>query len=179
MCTTLSSNHLTLVPENILAAFQPFADLGFCWLSGVGNTTLKVESFKFLETQLPETSKKTSSRKKHVLKRSSSRKGKSSRTGSARKPRIAQHGTAHRSRSHGGIGETYVFECTRQGCGYRIVREEKAEVGDVRFDLKCPKCHNSEFKCLGKGDLPESLELSLPTSTLDFNNISPVDLGSN
>jgi hypothetical protein len=179
MCTTLSSNRSTLVPENILAALQLFAGLSFCRFSGVGNTILKVESFKCLETQLPETNRKTSSRKKSVSKRSSSQKRKSSGTSSVRKLRTARHGTAHRSRSHGAIGETYVFECTRQGCGYRIVREEKAEVGDVRFDLKCPKCHNGEFKCLGKGDLPESLELSLPGSTLDFNSIRPVDLGSN
>jgi hypothetical protein len=62
------------------------------------------------------------------------------------------------------------------------VREEKAEVGQTRFDLKCPKCHNSEFKCLGKGDLPESsesLELTVPTSMIDFDNINPIDLGSN
>jgi hypothetical protein len=75
--------------------------------------------------------------------------------------------------------ETYVFECSRQGCGYRIVRDEKGEIGQTRFDLKCPKCHNSEFKCLGKGDLPESFDLVVPTSTIDFDNINPVDLGSN
>jgi hypothetical protein len=78
------------------------------------------------------------------------------------------------------LSETYIFECCRQGCGYRIVREEKAEVGQTRFDLKCPKCHNSEFKCLGKGDLPaESLELPIPTPVIDFDNIDMVDLGSN
>src|ERR1700758_4375414 len=55
---------------------------------------------------------------------------------------------------------TYIFQCTRPGCGYRIPREEKAELGSIRFDLKCPKCHHREFKCLGKGDLPDSFELS-------------------
>src|SRR5207247_11406514 len=74
---------------------------------------------------------------------------------------------------------TYVVECARQGCGYRIVREENAEVGQLRSDLKCPKCHNSEFKCLGKGDLPETLELAIPATTIDFDSIRPVDLGSN
>jgi hypothetical protein len=49
----------------------------------------------------------------------------------------------------------------------------------VRFDLKCPKCHNSEFKCLGTGDLPETFELAVPASTIDFDSINPVDLGSN
>jgi hypothetical protein len=59
------------------------------------------------------------------------------------------------------------------------VREEKAEIGQTRFDLKCPKCHNNEFKCLGKGDLPEILELSLPPPVIDFDSINPLDLGSN
>src|SRR2546428_13077740 len=74
---------------------------------------------------------------------------------------------------------TYIFECTRPGCGYRIPREEKAELGSLRFDLKSPKCHNREFKCLGKGDLPASFELPVPTTNIDFDNIRPVDLGSN
>src|SRR5438876_12071055 len=37
---------------------------------------------------------------------------------------------------------TYIFECTRPECGYRIPREERAEQGWIRFDLTCPKCHN-------------------------------------
>src|SRR6266568_137050 len=74
---------------------------------------------------------------------------------------------------------TYIFECTRPGCGYRIPREERAEQGSIRFDLKCPKCHNREFKCLGKGDLPETFELPVPTTNIDFDSIKPVDLGSN
>src|SRR6266550_4729307 len=74
---------------------------------------------------------------------------------------------------------TYIFECTRPGCGYRIPREERAEQGSLRFDLKCPKCHNREFKCLGKGDLPEAFELPVPTTNIDFDSIKPVDLGSN
>jgi Zn finger protein HypA/HybF involved in hydrogenase expression len=99
-----------------------------------------------------------------------------SRSRSAKSKRLT---TGRGPKSHGVSSETYVFECTRQGCGYRIVREEKAEVGQARFDLKCPKCHNNEFKCLGKGDLPESLELTIPTPTIDFESIRPVDLGSN
>ena len=74
---------------------------------------------------------------------------------------------------------TYVFECTREGCGYRLPREEKAEQGSLRFDLKCPKCHNEEFKCLGKGDLPEGFELHVPSTNIDLDGIRPVDLGSN
>ena len=74
---------------------------------------------------------------------------------------------------------TYIFECSRPGCGYRIPREERAEQGSIRFDLKCPKCHNKEFKCLGKGDLPEAFELHVPTTNIDFDSIKLVDLGSN
>ncbi len=36
-----------------------------------------------------------------------------------------------------------------------------------------------EFKCLGKGDLPETFELPVPTTNIDFDSIKPVDLGSN
>ena len=77
-------------------------------------------------------------------------------------------------------GETFLFECTRQGCGYRIVREEKVEQGRLRFDLKCPKCHNREFKCLGPGDLPAAETMTLSTTpVLDLDNVSPAELGSN
>ncbi|HVH14405.1 MAG TPA: hypothetical protein VNA15_01630 [Candidatus Angelobacter sp.] len=89
--------------------------------------------------------------------------------------RITIPRTAHPQKSD----TTYIFECTRPGCGYRIPREEKAEVGALRFDLKCPKCHHREFKCLGKGDLPASFELPVPTTNIDFDSIRPVDLGSN
>jgi hypothetical protein len=89
------------------------------------------------------------------------------------------HKSPHSAVHHPIIAQTYVFECSRLGCGYQIVREEKAEIGQIRFDLKCPKCHNSEFKCLGKGDLPETLEMALPAPIIDFDNINPVDLGSN
>src|SRR5438093_13326880 len=66
--------------------------------------------------------------------------------------------------------ETYVFECTRNGCGYHIWREEKAEPGQLRFDIKCPKCHNEEFRCMGKGDFPQSF--SLPVSSLELDLVS-------
>jgi len=36
-----------------------------------------------------------------------------------------------------------------------------------------------EFKCLGKGDLPESFELPVSATNIDFDSIRPVDLGSN
>ena len=75
--------------------------------------------------------------------------------------------------------EPYIYECTRPGCGYRIWRDEKAETGEHRFDLKCPKCHSREFRCLGQGDVPETFEVSVPTSILDLDNINPIDLGTN
>jgi hypothetical protein len=96
---------------------------------------------------------------------------------SSRKTSIGK--TVSRTHHKEGSDATYIFECTRPGCGYRIPREEKAELGSIRFDLKCPKCHHREFKCLGKGDLPEGFELSALTTNIDFNNIRPVDLGSN
>ena len=73
---------------------------------------------------------------------------------------------------------TYVFECTRHGCGYRIWRDDKAEEGQHRYDLKCPKCHNKEFKCLGKGDVPETFNIPINTEPLDFNSINSTELGS-
>src|SRR5207245_3015537 len=66
--------------------------------------------------------------------------------------------------------ETYVFECTRKGCGYHIWREEKAEPGQLRFDIKCRKFQHEEFRCLEKRDFPQSF--SLPASPLEL------DLGS-
>ncbi len=75
---------------------------------------------------------------------------------------------------------TFAFECTRQGCGYRIYREEKAEPGQLRFDIKCPKCHNEEFRCLGKGDYPEVFQsINATPDQLDFSHNSPVGVGSN
>ncbi len=94
-------------------------------------------------------------------------------------PKAANRKTIPKTHRQQNSDTTYIFECTRLGCGYRIPREEKAEQGSLRFDLKCPKCHNKEFKCIGKGDLPEGFELHVPTTNLDFESIRPVDLGSN
>jgi len=94
-------------------------------------------------------------------------------------PTVSNRKTISRTHHQQTSDTTYIFECTRPGCGYRIPREEKAEQGSLRFDLKCPKCHNREFKCLGKGDLPASFELPVPTTNIDFDSIRPVDLGSN
>jgi hypothetical protein len=74
---------------------------------------------------------------------------------------------------------TYLYECTRPGCGYKIVRDEKAEPGQLRSDWKCPKCHHVEFRCLGKGDLPETFQVSAPTDAIDFEAIRTSKIGSN
>jgi hypothetical protein len=94
-------------------------------------------------------------------------------------PKVSTRKTISRTGKQQSSDTTYIFECTRPECGYRIPREEKAELGSLRSDLKCPKCHHREFKCLGKGDLPASFELPVPTTNIDFDNIRPVDLGSN
>lgn len=114
--------------------------------------------------------------KKNRSRTTTRRGGKSSRAAKTTVPR----GTQTKTR-----GITYVFECTRQGCGYQIVREEKADTGKLRFDLKCPKCHNREFKCLGPGDLPEAelrvtteLEVSTLAPEVKFDDPGPLNLGS-
>jgi len=129
---------------------------------------------------LANTTRKSTSRNSHASTHQAQHKTtRSKRTTHTRKTRASGHETSHGPRKHGTVDETYVFECTRLGCGYKIVREEKAEIGQSRFDLKCPKCHNMEFKCLGKGDLPESFELPVSATNIDFDSIRPVDLGSN
>ena len=74
---------------------------------------------------------------------------------------------------------TYVYECTRPGCGYKIWRDDKGEPGQLRSDLKCPKCHHVEFRCLGKGDLPESFQIPIPPNPVDFNSLKASEIGSN
>jgi hypothetical protein len=74
---------------------------------------------------------------------------------------------------------TYVYECTRPGCGYKIWRDDKGEPGQLRNDLKCPKCHHVEFRCLGKGDLPESFQIPIPPNPVDFNSVRASEIGSN
>jgi hypothetical protein len=120
-------------------------------------------------------SRRTRSTRPKTGKKTASRKARSSTVRTRKTP-------AHRKSSSASSGVTYVFECTRQGCGYQIVREEKADAGKLRFDLKCPKCHNREFKCLGPGDLTtpeEALGLTLPAPEIDIGSVNPLDLGSN
>src|SRR6267143_2910910 len=74
---------------------------------------------------------------------------------------------------------TYVYECTRPGCGYKIWRDDKGELGQLRNDLKCPKCHHLEFRSLGKGDLPESFQVPIPTNPVDFDAVKTSGIGLN
>ncbi len=74
---------------------------------------------------------------------------------------------------------TYVYECTRPGCGYKIWRDDKGQPGQLRNDLKCPKCHHVEFRCLGKGDLPESFQVPIPTNPVDFDAVKTSEIGLN
>jgi hypothetical protein len=53
------------------------------------------------------------------------------------------------------------------------------ETGQTRADLKCPKCHHEEFRCLGKGDLPETFTEPLVAVQPDFQAFDSVRLGSN
>src|SRR5213594_2551381 len=102
----------------------------------------------------------------------------SGRSSTKRHVRITQSPRPRRASNKLIDSETYVFECTRKGCGYHIWREEKAEPGQLRFDIKCPKCHNEEFRCLGKGDFPQSF--SLPASPIELDLASgPVGIEQN
>src|SRR5216683_2667835 len=132
------------------------------------------------------TSMATTGKKGHAAKRQTKSRNSTGKAGTKRRTnrtktvsKASSKKTISRTHQHQVNEATYIFECTRPGCGYRIPREEKAEQGSLRSDLKCPKCHHREFKCLGKGDLPASFELPVPTTNIDFDNIRPVDLGSN
>lgn len=126
--------------------------------------------------------KKSSSPKTRSTKGKTGKGTASRKASSSTKRSRTRKAPAHKKNSNLSGGVTYVFECTRQGCGYQIVREEKADTGKLRFDLKCPKCHNREFKCLGPGDLStpeEAMGLTIPSPGIDIGNVSPLDLGSN
>ena len=127
---------------------------------------------------MPTSKRKTSSSKRNKRSKAKTARSpsiKQSKTGNKTSTRRSSTGTRQtrgkrprKARSSNVESITYVFECTRQGCGYRIVREEKAEPGQLRFDIKCPKCHNEEFRCLGKGDLPTQ-NLVLPPSPVELD----------
>src|SRR3989442_5484957 len=74
---------------------------------------------------------------------------------------------------------TYVYECTRPGCGYKIWRDDKGEPRQLRNDLKFPKYHHVEFRCLGKDDLPESFQVPVPTNPVNFDAVGASEIGSN
>ncbi|HZY47459.1 MAG TPA: hypothetical protein VFE96_06645 [Candidatus Bathyarchaeia archaeon] len=114
---------------------------------------------------------KTKSKSKHATKtRKTKRSPKSTH----------KRGSTHRRRTLTKTEDvTYVYECTRPGCGYKIVRDEKAEPGQLRNDLKCPKCHHIEFRCLGKGDLPETLQVEVPANPVDLDAVRPSNMASN
>ena len=81
---------------------------------------------------------------------------------------------------HKGINEaTYIYQCTQADCNYRIVRDEKAEQGEKRYDLKCPKCHHQEFRCLGPGDLTPEQPPHMPLVEVDFGAFKSIGLGAN
>jgi len=123
---------------------------------------------------MPATRGKTSKKKaksKHVAKpRKTSHTHKSS-------PKSGSH--SKRKTALKKDDATYVYECTRPGCGYKIWRDDKGEPGELRNDLKCPKCHHIEFRCLGKGDLPESFQVPIPTNPVDFDAVRASEIGSN
>ena len=126
---------------------------------------------------MPTTRKKVSTRKPRTAKARSIRKTKPRPAASHKK--VAPGRTHHETVHHKALREEpYIYECTRPGCGYRIWRDDKAGEGEHRFDLKCPKCHNREFRCLGKGDLPKTFDVIIPTPTIDLDNINPIDLGT-
>jgi len=132
-------------------------------------------------TFMPKTEKKDHAAKRQTKSKNSAGKARTRRpiNNAKTSSKATSRKTISRTRRQQSSDATYIFECTRPECGYRIPREERAEQGSIRFDLKCPKCHNKEFKCLGKGDLPETFELPVPTTNIDFDSIKPVDLGSN
>jgi hypothetical protein len=153
----------------------------FCFTRSVGNTTLKLQTSNTWMTRMAKPKEKSQSAKRRTKSTKPHSKTRTKRPAKHNKTSPKTEGRISVSKSHRQqSGETtYVFECTRPGCGYRIPREEKAEQGSLRFDLKCPKCHNREFKCLGEGDLPEGFELHVPSTNIDLDSIRPVDLGSN
>lgn len=121
---------------------------------------------------MPKKSTRANSRKRSSSGRKTGKKTRSkTTTRRSGKSSGAAKTSVHRRAEKKIAGTTYVFECTRQGCRYQIVREEKYDTGTLRFDLKCPKCHNREFKCLGPGDLPTP-ELGASTEQ-DFSTLAP------
>ena len=123
---------------------------------------------------MPTTRKKTVTRKTKAKRLSKPRK-------TARSPNRSSTTRPHRVKRTSGKKEdvTYLYECTRPGCGYKIVRDEKAEPGELRSDWKCPKCHHLEFRCLGKGDLPDSFQVLAPADVVDFDAIRTSQIGTN
>ena len=150
--------------------------------------------YSILDRKMPSATRKSNSTRSHTSRRSSKRSSTSSKK-SSRTTRLSPTRTVRKRSTVRSTGTriphssslnpeklpsssaTFVFECTRQGCGYRTFREERADEGQLRFDIKCPKCHNEEFRCLGKGDYGETSE-SPNNSTFDFDFSQQSPLGS-
>src|SRR3989442_12637466 len=72
---------------------------------------------------------------------------------------------------------TYVYECTRPGCGYKIWRGDKGVPDGLRRDLKGPKSHHVEFGGFGKGDLPESFQVPVLTNPVHLEALRTLEIG--
>src|SRR5690348_13512521 len=110
----------------------------------MGNTILKLQTLQIAwMTRMAKTREKSRVSRRPAKSRKVTKKGLTNHKKA--RPKTSSGTTISRMHRQPTSDATYIFECTRQGCGYRIPREEKAEQGSIRFDLKCPKCHNREF----------------------------------
>ena len=142
-----------------------------------GNTILKLSESEPIRslTVAKKKSRPTLHRTPQRKHKQTSKARKATPVRKSAKPRVHSK-PVHRKKTE---ETTFVYDCTRPGCGYRIWREDKDEPGHLRFDLKCPKCHHKVFRCLGKGDVPESFEIPPQATPLDFDTMKTADLGSN
>lgn len=144
-----------------------------------GNTNLKLATLvavRSLPTRKKPRATGKSTRRKKVKKRKTTTGSKPERTIKPSKPRTPPRLTTQKKTQDA----TFIYECVRPGCGYRIWREEKSETGHLRFNIKCPKCHFQVFKCLGREeDVQNKVPTSQQAATLDFNTSNPVGLESN
>src|SRR5437016_11322240 len=96
-------------------------------------------------TFMAMTGKKSHAAKRQTRSKSSTGKVKTKRgINNTREPsKATSRKTTSRTPRQQNSDATYIFECTRPGCGYRIPREERAEQGSIRFDLKCVTARSS------------------------------------
>src|SRR5881409_3566138 len=124
---------------------------------------------------LPSRARTSSSKSKPKTKTRTSVK----RTSKVRNATGTKHTKTTRTAPKSLNETTYLYECTQADCNYRIVRDEKGEHGERRYDLKCPKCHHQEFRCLGPGDLTPEQPLRVPMVEIDFGAFKTIGLGAN